>query len=183
MQKGVLSKREYDALMELFESAKPVTETEQPSEQPVRMNTAPDALRSRYDALASEWAKSFFAVTGQTAYIRLRTIVKKRKFEKPEDEVVYRCGEHTCLVCPAPLINYINEQRLGAYDQIPQLMHPLTQIDMLLFEQTAAVLFHEESMTLADTVPEGRVWIEAGFDLEIAPYLRTTFRWLHDESL
>lgn len=183
MQKGMLSVQEYEALMELFEGAKPASGEVQASEHKKRSGESAEALRHRYEALASEWMKAFFTVTGVKAHVRLRTIARKSRVETAEDEVIYRCGEQEYMVCPAPLVNFINEQRLGAGDLIPELMHPLTQIDMQLFEQTAASLFHTESMTLTDRLPEGKPWIEAGFNLEIAPYLRTTFRWLNDESL
>lgn len=182
MRKGMLTEQEYDALMELFEGARQIPQAEKPSVQTKSEKVQPNALKSRCEALASAWSEALTAVTGQTADIRLRMIVKKRMVDIGEDETVYRSGDHTYIVCSEPLVNYINEQRLGAYDQIPQLMHPLTQIDKLLFERTGALLCNDESLTLVEKLHGQRGWLEARFDFKVAPFLRTTLRWASDES-
>lgn len=183
MSKGMLTQQEYDALMELFDSAQHPPRKDKAVSRQKRGHSTPEIIKNRCEALASEWSEELASLTGQTASVRLRTIVKKGMIDIGEEETLYQSGERAYIVFSASLVNFVNEQRLGAQELIPQLMHPLTQIDRQLFEQTGALFSKREALTLVETPPLAPGWIEAGFDVEIAPFLRTTLRWVSHEPV
>lgn len=183
MEKGLLSQHEIDALMALFDSPVQGTEKQKASASPEGPDIA--LLKSDLEHMARHWQSVFETQSSQTVGIRLQTIVRTASFHVAEDEVLYRISETPSryLVCPASLINYINEKQLGALDQIPLLMHTPTAIDKKLFEQTGRMLAEQGTLTYVETLPDAARRIEARFSIEAAPFLRCTVRWITDEPV
>lgn len=180
MEKGLLSQHEIDALMALFDA--PV--------QGADRHTAPEvrdvaALKSDLERKAERWQEMMETEVSQPVGIRLQSIVRTSALHVAEDEVLYRAGDSPAcyLICPASLINYLNEKMLGSLEQIPLLMHTPTAIDKALFEQTGRMFSEQDTLTCAEKTPDAAMRLEARFSIEAAPFLRCMVRWIADEPV
>jgi len=183
MAGGILTRDEIDALMTLFSETPGTKEVLRVTRrtEPVRVR----ALRKRLEALAARWSAELKSVTGHAAKAGLRQIVKTSRVLPSESEVLYRCGDTACyLVVGRALVNLVNEKSLGALASEPLLRHPLTSIDRALFETTGRLFAETGELSEAEALPEAGTLLEARFDIEIEPLLRTTVRLLlYDQYL
>lgn len=184
MQKGVLTQSEIDALMDLFE-----TPPAQPRESGAGAADAASAdiavIKERCIALAETWSRALKEHIGHSAKVSLRSIVRTSPPVADDDHALYRVARQPdrFLLCPKSLINLVNEKRLGAFDEIPMLMHPLTAIDKALFEDTGSFFAREGALEQVGEASAAGTVLEARYDVEIAPYLRTKLRlFSHAES-
>jgi len=184
MPKPLLSKAEVDALMGLFEPGDPGTERAAPRREKAAANgDAVNALKSACEDEARRWSEALEKLTGHPTNVTLRSIVRAAG-GPAEGEVCFRLGSdgRRFLICSESLVNLVNEKSLGALEEPPALLHPLSAIDRALFEACGAFLGGEEGLVSLENPPEAAMRIEARYAVDIAPLLRTTVRLLIDEQ-
>lgn len=174
MKKGLLSQEEFDTLMARFDRYA------HKGGHAVRSVTA---LKTDLQRRAKRWREAMERTVCQSVGIRLRSIVRTSALSVAEDEVLYRSGKDCYLICPASLINYLNERSLGSFEQIPLLMHTPTAIDTALFERTGRMFSGQDTLKYMERTPEAARRLEARFFIEAAPFLRCTLRWIVDEPV
>lgn len=191
MARSLLSKEEQDALMELFGTVpkSPEEEEKRPPKKPVAASEArsesPEIARSveRLGCEAREWEVPLRELTGNDVSITLKKLLRLSALRKPDETPIYQGGNRLYAV-PVPLVNLINEKSLGALNENPMLMHPLSPMDKTLFETTGSFFCNEGKLQTADNVFRSHTMIEAVFEIDIKPLLRTVLRvWYEDESV
>jgi hypothetical protein len=181
MSKKLLSKAEQDALLEIFNMPNPQKET---GAAPRRVRTAEpaEALQTELEAVASRWTEALKLKCTAEVSVALQQIVRHAEFTLGREECCYKMTVYPkrFLVCSSALINLVNEKALGSRAEIPLVSHALTEIDKGLFESSGAFFAGDSALSYCEKPPQGREWVEARFDVRIAPVLRTTLRLLID---
>ena len=182
MQKPLLSKAELDALMGLFDPGQPGTKSIKPDAEKREPKRDVGSLKSAFEAEGRRWSEALEMLTGHPAKVTLRTIVKASGPVVETGDVAYGLttdgGRY--FVCSEALVNLVNEKSLGAREELPMVTHALSAIDRALFEQCGAFFAEEGALVWAENPPETAGRIEARFDIEIAPILRTAVRLVTD---
>jgi len=183
MPKPLLSKAELDALMGLFESGNPETKGEA-GRQRTELKGDVGALKTVFASEARRWSRALETQTGHAAKVTLRTIVRASGPVAETGEVCFRLGQkgRRLLICSEALVNLVNEKCLGAREEPPMVSHALSEIDRALFEACGAFFAEEGTLLSVENPPETAARIEARYDIEIAPLLRTTVRLVIDEK-
>jgi len=185
MSKKLLSKEEQDALLELFESARPEVKSAEPRHEKTRKTEGVAALKAELESEALHWEAALETLIGTKVRIRLHRIVKTSEAAPGYEEVCYRLKKHPerYLICAVSLVNLVNEKSLGAQEDAPMVLHPLTEIDKSLFESSGTVFTEGEGLTYTASLPAGRSRVEALYDIEISPLMRSKVRLVFDEPL
>lgn len=185
MSKKLLSKEEQDALLELFESAKPETKNADLKQEKAAKPAGLGALKAELESEAVHWAAALESLIGMQVRITLQRIVKTSDAALGSEEVCYRLGQYPdrYLICTVSLVNLVNEKSLGSQEEAPMVLHPLTEIDKGLFENSGAVFSGGRALIHMASLPAGRPRIEALYNVDIAPLMRSKVRMVIDEPL
>jgi len=180
MEKGLLTKSEIDALMDLFETQQPRQRAA--DAEPAAPGVEVGALKTRLETMAVQWSAALATLTGRPSKVSLRTILRVSVIAAEASDAYYRCEmpRECYLICPESFVNFVNEKGLGALEEIPMTVHPLSAIDRALFESTGSFMAEGGRLWHVEKLPSWKPVIEARFDVEIVPLLRTTLRLVTD---
>jgi hypothetical protein len=183
MPKPLLSKAETDALMGLFDTRKPAKTDADFRKKGGDADDDVAALKRVLESEALRWSEALASLTGHPAKVSLRTIVRVSGISAGAGEVCFRFAQAQghFLICSEALVNLVNEKSLGAGEEPPMVTHPLSAIDRTLFEGCGAFFAREGELVFSENLPEEASRIEARYDIEIAPLLRTAVRLVIDE--
>lgn len=180
MPKPLLSKAELDALMGLFDADRSGEENVKPSGERPQMKPDVGSLKTVFETEALRWAEALEKLTGHPARVTLRTIIRVSESGAEAGEVAYGMANGRVLICAEALVNLVNEKSLGAGEEVPMVSHALSAIDRKLFEMSGAFFAESGDLSSAEKMPETAGRIEARYDIEIAPLLRTSVRLVSD---
>ena len=178
MPGGVLTQAELDMLMALFGQSMPRQKRTADAGKKVAV------LKETLETRAALWAAAFEAKSGYPATVTLRTILRVKRVEVEETEILVKeSGTAHYFIMPAALVNLVNERSLGAFETLPMLSHPLSAIDRALFLSTGDFLSKGLLLAQPGQLPQKQRMIEAHFDVALKPLLRTTMRMVMPDEL
>ncbi len=199
-KKGLLSAKEIDALMGIFETAGMTTPRphHRPTGKTAARNIGRTAVKSRFEAAAFSLARYLGESVQRPVRMTLRKIVRPKQPLQGGSCEMYRSAADEAgelwLCCPVPLVNLLNETALGNKQGPFALEHRLSDIDHGVFETASLKLFmtlwhalgiRADSVTTCYTpsVPPLHRPIEARFVLEIVSLPPMNISLFIDESL